>query len=840
MTVKEIQKGLWYLGICEEGRRVFQNSAFTDSGINCGCYLMDAGEYWILLGSLPADFANEWIGEIDRFLDGRELRHAVLFGAEHDMTCVQALTARYPALYVIGGKTLLFSLEELGCRPVNTVEIRTKRRLKLGNRELCFSVLNDRFETASLYVTEKCSGALFTADAFGSFGAADQVQVSALADTGAWLRGAQQVYRDIRGDKRKKLMELAVRLVRDHDIKMICPAFGPVADAHMDELLAIYTQTPKPVSEKPVVAVIHTGSASMRILSEHVESGMASLEGGAALEVLDLDLSAMSRDEVLEALPQATAYLFGTDDCDDNASKSVWDIATSLRRQDVVGKRAAVFYTKFSGEHVPDSLRAYLTSMGMKLDMPDWFVEGKAKEKDLKNAVDYGFGIGCCVLGIPNPRQPKLVKCLVCGEIFDASLGTCPVCGVGLDQCQPVDEEEISYRRDTDRHYLIIGGCTAAISAADAIRQRDATGHIMLLSSETYLPINRPMLIKEIDVVVAEPETIQAHPAQWYEERKLDFRMGCTATAIHPENKTVETNSGEVFPYDKLILATGAECFIPPIQGSEKPGVIAVRHFEDTQELFRRMESCQNAVVIGGGILGLEAAREFMRSGIPVTVLEATPQIMWRQIDAESSALLRKAMKRMHIDCHEGVTVVEIEGDGKVTGVRLSDGRIFPADVVVLSCGVKANIQLAVAAGIKADRAIPVDMFMRTNVEDIYACGDCCTYDGVNYQLMAEASAQGRVAGAHAAGDESVYFANRLIGMHVEGIGATMFAIGDAGKNEKLKYKTVETMDEIRNRHEKYWFSGGALKGAVIINADEKMQDVIQKVETAARYEDIF
>ena len=588
---------------------------------------------------------------------------------------------------------------------------------------------------------------------------------------------------------------------------------------------------------KTVIAVVHSGSDSIRVLAQKIEAGILSHE---ELEVLDLDLARQSRDEVLGQLSGADAFLFGTEDCDDNAEKSVWDAVTSLRRRDVKNKRAAVFYTRYTGEHVPDTLRFYLASLGMKLDMPDFFVEGKAAARHFKNADNYGFGIGCCVLGIPNPRKPKLVKCLVCGEIFDASLGACPVCGVGLEQCVPVDEEEITYRVDTDRNYLIIGGCTAAIAAADAIRARDKTGRITLLSSETYLPINRPMLIKEIDVVVSQPETIQAHPKEWYDERKLDFRLGCTATAIHPETKTVETADGQVFPYDKLILATGAECFIPPIKGSDKPGVIAVRHFEDSEELFRRMATARNAVVIGGGILGLEAAREFMRSGIAVTVLEATPQIMWRQIDATSSALLRKAMQKIHIDCYEGVNVVEIEGEDKPTGVRLSDGRVFPADVVVMSCGVKANTAIAVAAGIKADRAIPVDMFMRTNVPDIYACGDCCYYDGVNYQLMAEAGAQGRVAGAHAAGDPTVYFANRLIGMHVEGIGATMFAIGDAGKNEKLTYKTVETQDEIRSRHETYWFSGGALKGAVVINADEKMQDVISRVETATRYDDMF
>lgn len=747
-----------------------------DGGRGQNTYLLDAGSCAVLLGSPPAPEAGEWASAIRCLLPGRELRYAALFGTPHDVRGLGALQEQFPDLTVIAGKALLFSLGELGRLPEKTIEIRSARTLKLGTRELAFSSPAALREAASLRVTDRESGLRFGADG--------------------------------------------------------CTAFE---------------EEPKPaIKEKenalrrPVVAVVHSGSDSIRLLADRIEQGIRSHGEGTAPKVLDLDLAHMNRQEVLAALPGADAYLFGTEDHDDNAETAVWEVAVALRRRDAAGKRAAVFYTQYAGRQVPDALRAYLAALGMKLDMPDFFVEGKTAERHLKNAEDYGFGIGCCVLGIPNPRQPKLVRCLVCGEIFDASLGACPVCGVGLEQCQPVDEEEITYRVDTDRNYLIIGGCTAAVSAADAIRQRDKTGHITLLSSENYLPINRPMLIKEIDVVVSEPETIQAHPKAWYEERNLDFRLGCTATAIHPETKTVETSDGQVFPYDKLILATGAECFIPPIQGSDKPGVIAVRHFEDTKELFHRMETAKNAVVIGGGILGLEAAREFMRSGIAVTVLEATPQIMWRQIDATSSALLRKAMKKMHIDCFEGVNVAEIEGEEKPTGVRLSDGRVFPADVVVMSCGVKANTALAVAAGVKADRAIVVDMFMRTNVPDIYACGDCCWYDGVNYQLMAEASAQGRVAGAHAAGDRSVYFSNRLIGMHVEGIGATMFAIGDAGKNEKLSYKTVETQDEIRNRHETYWFSGGALKGAVVINADEKMQDVISKVETAVRYDDMF
>ena len=838
MVVKQLQIGLWYIGAREDDLRRFHRFSFSDAGMMYGAYLMDAGEECVLLGSLPSKHMGALLDEAAALAGSKPIRSAVFFGTADDALNARIFSGRFPEARIIAGEALLFQLRELGALPERIVGIRTDRTLKLGTRELTFHVIACRYETPSLYVLDGEGKTLFTADAFGSFGAFDAVRVSELGDTASWLRGARQYYMDIQGQKRKAVMEKAAVLVAENGIGAICPACGPVIDSHLNSLLSIY-QEEQPYNDTPAVAIIHTGSSSIALMAQHIAKGISE----HAVTVLDLDLSAMSRDDALAALPRADAYLFGTDDCDGNAAKSVWDIATSLQRCDATGKPAAVFYTQNAGNHVPDALRAYLTSLGMRLDMPDWFVSGKVSSSDLKNAMDYGFGIGCSVLGIPNPRQPKLVKCLVCGEIFDATLGACPVCGVGLEQCQPVDEEEITYRRDTNRRYLIIGGCSAGVAAAEAIRQRDATGQIDILSAENHLPINRPMITKGIiDEVVAAPENIHIHPSQWYDERNIILHLGCTASKIDPKVKAVMTSDGAVWGYDRLILATGAECFMPPFKGRDLEGVITVRHLADAENMVSRMRGCKSAVVIGGGVLGLEAAGELMKSAIPVTVLEATPQIMWKQVDAASSVYLRQRMKAAHIDCHEGVSVEAIEGNesGHVTGVRLEDGRFFPADMVIVSCGMKASTALAAEAGIKADRAIEVDMFMRTNLPDIYACGDCCSFDGVNYQLVQEASAQGRVAGAHAAGDGSVYYANRILGMHVEGVGASMYAIGDAGKNEELRYKTVKTQDEVANRKETYWFAKGVLQGAVVINADEKIQLLTQSLEQRARHADMF
>ena len=436
-------------------------------------------------------------------------------------------------------------------------------------------------------------------------------------------------------------------------------------------------------------------------------------------------------------------------------------------------------------------------------------------------------------------NTPTLVLCLVCGEIFDASLGACPVCGVGLDQCVPVDADNTIFRRDTQTKYLILGGGVAAIAAAETIRLRGRTGSILIICAEKDLPLNRPMLTKNFGILEDNPDALFMHDRTWFEERNIQLRTGTEAVALCLGNREVSAAGGEVFHYDKLIYALGAECFVPPFPGHDKPGILTIRHFPDFLAVQERIQQARQAVVIGGGVLGLEAASELMRAGLSVTVLEAAPQIVGRQIDEASAAVLRRQMEKMGVACHENVSIAGIEGTEQAEGVRLSDGRIFPADLIIVSCGNRGNISLAKAAGIEADRSILVNQRMETSARDIYACGDCAQLDGVNYQLWAEASAQGRVAGANAAGDIAFY-TNQLQGLALHGFGISLYAIGDPGKRQGIPYQIVETHDAVKNRHEKYWFFGGRLEGAVIINASEEVPDIRNAVITHRRYDEMF
>lgn len=571
----------------------------------------------------------------------------------------------------------------------------------------------------------------------------------------------------------------------------------------------------------PSLALICEGDSTLPALAAAIARGAS--EAGA-IDLACCNLISDGAEAAQALLERCDGVLFG-----------LTGKATSLRRliagwNEKPGKSAAVFYaTRASGE--ADRLRALLKLQGFDLSLQSFFWGWNPGENELQGAENFGFAVGCSLLRIPNPRQPKLVKCLVCGEIFDASLGVCPVCGVGLDQCVPVEEDEVAFRRDSDTRYVILGGGIAAVSAADAIRQRDQTGSITLFSMESVLPIRRPMLTKDFVEALGD---LSLHPVQWYAQRNITLRLGCPVTAVDAVTKTVTTQGGETVPYDKLIFATGAECFVPPFEGRDRSNVLTIRHQEDIEKLTGIMRNAKDAVVIGGGVLGLEAATELYRSGLKLTVLEAAPQILGRQVDAATAVRLRDHLSAMGVPCLEGVSIQAIREDG----VHLADGQTFPAQIVVVSCGNRANTDQAKGAGIQTDRAIVVNQHMATNIPDIYACGDCAQYNGVNLQLWAEADAQGKIAGANAVGDPLCY-APQMLGLSLEGFGISLFALGDVGKSGKPT-RTVEIADKVSMAHETYWFYGGSLEGVVLLNRPGKIAELTQAVAGHARYEELF
>ncbi len=363
--------------------------------------------------------------------------------------------------------------------------------------------------------------------------------------------------------------------------------------------------------------------------------------------------------------------------------------------------------------------------------------------------------------------------------------------------------------------YFILGGGIAGLSAARAIREKDPSGLIVLLTDEPALPYSRPMLTKGL-LTTQSAADLAVEPARWYDAPGRDIQVltNRQVKAIDPALKTVTLADGLVFSWDKLIYALGARCFIPPIAGSNPRNVVAIRHFSDVERVRELAVSAKTAVVIGGGVLGLEAASALCEGGLKVTVLENGDQLMKRQIDQEAADALVQAMER------KGATIVHNAQSAAIddAGVHLADGRVIPADLVLISAGVRANTAIAEAAGLTVVRKVVVDDHMRTNLPDIYAAGDCAVC-GVSYALWTEAADMGRVAGENAAGGDAAYHVvPRPLIFH--GFGTELFAFGDCGKEPGKTYE-VSRMPGAR-----YYAVGEKLVGAILVGDISRMAEV--------------
>ncbi len=408
----------------------------------------------------------------------------------------------------------------------------------------------------------------------------------------------------------------------------------------------------------------------------------------------------------------------------------------------------------------------------------------------------------------------SMVKCLICGAVFSAEETVCPVCGAGPEQFVPVAPENVSFRRDTQEIFLVLGGGTAAFSAAEAIRERNATCSIVLVTDEDTPPYARPMLTKSFG---AAEETLYLREPAWFERQRILLLTGRRVERLDPNAQEVWLDGGARLHYDRCVYALGAECFIPPIPGASMPGAVAIRRLRDIRAIRRRLDGgAQRAVVIGGGVLGLEAAWALRQQGCRVTVLEASERAMMRQLDEESSAMLMDIARQAGVEILCRAQSERILGTEHVEGVRLQSGEELPADLVVLSCGVRANLAVAQAAGAKTERAVVVDAHMRTTLPGVFACGDCAQYEGMNSTIWPVATEMGRIAGANAAG-EALPYRPVSLAITFQGMGTSLYADGDTGRIADRTYRVETRRDDARKTLEKRFYWNDTLCGVILL-----------------------
>ena len=363
------------------------------------------------------------------------------------------------------------------------------------------------------------------------------------------------------------------------------------------------------------------------------------------------------------------------------------------------------------------------------------------------------------------------------------------------------------------KRYVIVGNGTAGAQAAINIRERDKTGSITIFTRENNPFYYRPKLPEYLSGEVALGE-FTMHTLAKYRELNVDLQLGETINAIDPDKKEVIGKRTGITPYDDLLLATGSSCFLPPVDGNDKAGVFTLRTIEDADALKTASKKNNKAILVGGGLLGLEAAHALINLGLSVEVVEFIDRLLPRQLDAESACLLQRQLEGMGFSFHLKARAREITGNDTATGLYLEDGTYLESGIILFSAGVRPNLDLAKQAGLEINKAVIVDQHMRTNVSGIWAAGDIAEFNGQPCGTWPIAMAQGSCAGASMSGELSKYNP-RAPSTTLKVAGISLISAGNIEAGNTDKSKTLVTNKVYR----KIILEDDVIKGVIFLGS---------------------
>jgi nitrite reductase (NADH) large subunit len=361
---------------------------------------------------------------------------------------------------------------------------------------------------------------------------------------------------------------------------------------------------------------------------------------------------------------------------------------------------------------------------------------------------------------------------------------------------------------------VVVGNGMAGMACLEHILKYAPRFGITVFSDETHFNYNR-VLLSSVLGGEKDADDIVINGLEWYQRHDVDLRVGVRIIGVDSRAKTVTGNDGSVTIYDTLLLATGSSPWFPPIAGLDKDGVFAFRTLDDTRALLRRAGPQKLAVVIGGGLLGLEAARGLQLQGCDVTVVHLLDTLMERQLDPCGGAYLRSRMEDLGVRVLLGRSTKAILGGETVTGIEFSDGSTFEADLVVVAAGIRPNIELGRMAGLIVNRGIVVNDFMETSDADIFAVGECTEHNGICYGLVAPLVEQGKVLAATITGNKGPSYTGTVQAAKLKIMGVDVFSAGEWA--EEAGVEAVRYEDPGLGIYKKVTLRDGRMAGVILV-----------------------
>lgn len=372
-------------------------------------------------------------------------------------------------------------------------------------------------------------------------------------------------------------------------------------------------------------------------------------------------------------------------------------------------------------------------------------------------------------------------------------------------------------------NYVIIGNSVAAVGAIRGIRSVDPEGHITVLSRERHTAYGRPLISYLLGGLITE-KGMPYLPEDFYEQHRANLLLNSEVTAVDDTKKRVKLAGGETVPYDRLLIATGGDPFVPPIEGlAGKEKVFTFTTWDDAAKLKGLAADIEKVVVVGGGLIGLKAAEGLHLLGKRVTIVELADRILSAAFDRPAGRIVARKMKANGIDVVTEDTVVKVEGEGAgITGVTLKSGDFIPCDTVIVAIGVRPAAGLLKESKVEVNRGIVVDDCMATSVKGIYAAGDVAeardffTGSKNPMPIWPDAYIQGDIAGTNMAGGTKSYLGGLAMNS-IEFFKVSTISMGITNPSDPAEYEVLTYLDAENYQYRKIVLQGDFLVGAVLV-----------------------
>ena len=384
------------------------------------------------------------------------------------------------------------------------------------------------------------------------------------------------------------------------------------------------------------------------------------------------------------------------------------------------------------------------------------------------------------------------------------------------------------------RRLVVVGNGMAGVACVEQILKHTPQFAVTIFGDETHVNYNR-ILLSSVLAGERSADEIALNTLEWYRRNNIDLRLGVRIVDVDPAHKTVTGDDGRVVPYDTLLLATGSTAFMPPIEGLALEHVYTFRSLDDTRKLVDRAGAGVKAIVIGGGLLGLEAARGLQVRGCDVTVVHLMSTLMERQLDPDGGNYLTGKMEDLGIRVLLGRSTVAVVGDTRVEGVALEDGAVLDADLVVVAAGIRPNVDLAYRAGLTVNRGVVVNDWMETSDPDIFAVGECVEHRGICYGLVAPLLEQAKVLAATITGNKGPVYSGTIQAAKLKIMGIEVFSAGDWSEQhaDPVRYE-----DRALGIYKKLTVRDGKLVGAILVGDTSDSHRYMDWLRTGANLAD--